>query len=127
MQIAARHSHLNGYEWLCVHQPSAWSEIERAVEQVNAQSYRTKVSREKTMRGRRLLSPVKINKAFRARLAQAGWREQRTSYWVADDYALIRRTMHLPRERQKAEIERRNRDSADEGDARANVIGAGLL
>jgi len=109
MRIAARHSHLNGYEWLLVHQPEVWREIERAVERVDAQSHRTKVSLEKTRKGRRLLSPTEINKAFRAQFAEAGWRESRTSYWVTDDYALIRRTIHLPRDQQKTEIERAGR------------------
>jgi len=58
------------------------------------------------MEGRRLYSPTELNKAFKQKLEAIGqWEESRTSYWVTDDYKLIRRTMGMPAQQQKAEIE----------------------
>lgn len=39
------------------------------------------------------------------KLEKAGWQESRTSYWVTDDYRLIRKTMFLPAPEQKRLIE----------------------
>lgn len=42
MQIVETHSHLNGYEWLAVHQPVLISEIQDVLAAVDAEKYRTK-------------------------------------------------------------------------------------
>ena len=104
MRIGAMYSHLNGHEWLLVHEKSIWDEIQRTIAAIQASKFRTKVSREKTMPGKLLFSPKELNKAFAKRLGRS-WQESRTSYWVTDDYDLIRATMTLSPERQKAEIE----------------------
>lgn len=105
MKIAALHSHLNGHEWLLVHENKIWDEIGVTIQAINANRYKTKISKEKTMRGRVLYAPKEFNKAFSRRFERAGWAESRTSYWVTEDYRLIRRTLGLPKDEQKAEIE----------------------
>lgn len=105
MKIAAMYSHLNGHEWLLVHETSIWSEIERVIKSVDANELRTKVSKEKTMKGRKLFAPKAINAKFTALFSSSGWNESRTSYWVSDDYNLIRRTLSMPPAEQKQEIE----------------------
>ena len=105
MKIGAIHSHLNGHEWLLVHEKKLWGEILRTIEQVDAAKHRTKISKEKTMRGKKLFSPVEINKSFEKRFERLSWKESRTYYWVTDDYDLIRKTMTMTPDRQKAEIE----------------------
>jgi hypothetical protein len=105
MKIGALYSHLNGHEWLLVHQKPVWKEIENTIKKIDAREHKTKVSEEKTMRGRMLYSPVSLNKAFGELLKPAGWKESRTSYWVTDDYELIRRTMIMSAEDQRKEIE----------------------
>jgi len=105
MRIVAKYSHLNGHEWLLVHEPQIWKQIEAIIRDVDANRHKTKVSKEKTMRGKNLFAPKEINKAFAARFKEAGWKESRTNYWVTDDYELIRRTMSLARDDQKKEIE----------------------
>ena len=57
------------------------------------------------MRGRALYAPKELNKAFAKQFSESAWGETRTSYWVTDDYELIRRTMPMPAAQQKAEIE----------------------
>ena len=34
MKITARYSHLNGYEWLLVHEKKTWVEIEDAIKSI---------------------------------------------------------------------------------------------
>jgi hypothetical protein len=109
MRIGAYYSHLNGLEWLQVHERGIWEEVRRVIQSIDASRLRTKVSAERTMKGRMLFSPVEINGEFRRQFHQHSWEESRTSYWVTDDYALIRRTMHLPAPEQKREIEEAGR------------------
>lgn len=61
MQFKARYSHLNGEEYLLVHRRALWQEVQEVIERVDASTCRTKVSREKTMRGRLLYSPSDMN------------------------------------------------------------------
>ncbi len=105
MKIAATYSHLNGIEWLKVHQPQALEEIEQAIASIDANAYKTKESKEKTMVGKKLYSPIDINKAFKDKFEANGWSESRTSYWVTDDYDVIRKTMHMTPDEQKAVYE----------------------
>ena len=105
MRIAEEYSHLNGLEWLLVRRPSMLDELRGVLEAVDANRYRTKVSREKGMKGRRLLAPKELNRRLNEEFGSRGWHESRTSYWVTSDHALIRRTLHLSPEEQKAAIE----------------------
>ena len=50
MRIAAQYSHLNGYEFLLVHQKERCNLIEQIIADVDAQQFRTKVSRRKPCR-----------------------------------------------------------------------------
>ncbi len=104
MQISEFYSHLNGLEFLLVHKPEVWGEIRDVISQIDAESCRTKVSREKTMRGRMLISPKDMNASFKELLNACGWSESRVSYWVTADERLIRKTMQLPPEEQKTEL-----------------------
>lgn len=87
MKIQQLHSHLNGHEWLLVHEPRTWKEIERIVRAIDAEQFKTKVSQEKRMRGKLLYAPKQLNARFKADFKDAGWKESRTSYWVTDDLA----------------------------------------
>ncbi len=105
MKIAALYSHLNGREWLLVHRKKLWKEIESVVSAVDANSLRTKVSKELRTKDALFYSPGALNKAFEARFNQLDRKQSRTGYWVTDDYGLIRRTMTLAADEQKREIE----------------------
>lgn len=106
MQIVETHSHLNGYEWLAVHQPVLISEIQDVLAAVDAEKYRTKISKEKNMKGKALFSPTELNAKIKEGFGNLGWHESRTSYWVTSDYELIMRTKELDANVQKAEIEK---------------------
>ncbi|MDO8587901.1 MAG: BglII/BstYI family type II restriction endonuclease [Armatimonadota bacterium] len=105
MQIARMYSHLNGLEFLLVHKPSLWKEIQEVIAAVDAARCRTKVSKEKTMPGKLLYIPVDMNASFHAELEKkGGWHGSRTSYWVTEEQKLIRKTLELPADEQKKQI-----------------------
>lgn len=105
MKIVDTYSHLNGLEFLLVHKPVLWKEIQDVITAVNANNCRTKVSKEKTMEGKLLYSPIDMNSAFKQVLREKAWEEKRVSYWVTRSEKLIRKTLTLPAEEQKREIE----------------------
>lgn len=104
MRIVEHYSHLNGLEYLMVHKPALWAEIQQVIANVDATQFKTKVSKEKTMRGKMLYAPIEMNKAMDAEFQARGWSESRTSYWVTKDSKLIRKTMTMEAKEQKQEI-----------------------
>lgn len=105
MKIAEVYSHLNGLEFLMVHKPTLWDEIQSVIQKVDANACRTKVSKEKRMMGKMLYSPIDMNKAFTSALHAKQWQESRVSYWVTRNEKLIRKTMAMSAPEQKTEIE----------------------
>jgi len=105
MKIAENYSHLNGLEFLLVHKPSLWREIEAVIAAVDASECQTKVSKEKKMKGKLLFSPIDMNAAFNRLLRKESWDESRVNYWVTKSEKLIRKTLTMSAEEQKREIE----------------------
>ena len=105
MRIEARYSHLNGEEYLMVHRKRLWEEVQAVIAGVDAWACRTKVSRERTMRGKTLFSPPDMNRAFKDGLQARGWGERRKTFWVTADERLLRSIYGLPEEEQKQAIE----------------------
>lgn len=88
-----------------VHKPALWTEIENVIASLNAAACRTKVSKEVRTKDKLLYSPIDMNEAMKGSFASLGWSQRRTAYWVTSDAKLIRKTLHMPPEQQKAEIE----------------------
>lgn len=105
MRIESIYSHLNGEEWLKVRRPTFLNELANAIAAIKAREHRVKKSKEKTMRGKMLYSPPSLNDTFKRELESQGWCQSRVSYWVTDDAKLIRQTLTLPPDEQKAVIE----------------------
>ncbi len=105
MRIAAYYSHLNGLEFLQVHKSYLWDEIQDVIASVDAEACRTKMSKEKRIKGKALYSPVAMNKVMQSEFAKREWTPRRTDYWVTQDAKLIRKTMHMTLDDQRAEIE----------------------
>lgn len=105
MRIAAYYSHLNGLEFLQVHQPKVWKEIKAIIESIDASKCRTKISKEHGMVGKVLYSPKEMNRRMHRGFKKHGWQESRVSYWVTEDAKLIRKTLTMDPRQQKAEIE----------------------
>lgn len=105
MKIIETYSHLNGLEFLLVHKPRLWKEIKDVIKMVDAEACKTKVSKEKSMNGKLLYSPIALNESFSKLLRANEWRESRVKYWVTKSEKLIRKTLTLPADEQKKEIE----------------------
>ena len=110
MKIIETYSHLNGLEYLLVHKKYLWDEIISVISNVDAYACKSKISNEKTMKGKKLFSPIEINKSFRSLLNNSMWKESRVSYWVTNDVELIRKTLSLKPDEQKTEIQKNGRN-----------------
>lgn len=108
MKIVEKYSHLNGLEFLLVHKPELWQEIESVIHSIDAEKCKTKISKEKTKSGKLLYSPIDLNAIFKEKLYELKWEESRVSYWVTKDERLIRKTIAMPSDMQKQEIEKQN-------------------
>jgi len=95
MKIAQYYSHLNGYEYLMVHKAYLWNEIVSAIENVDAGTALTKVSKEKTKIGEILYSPSVLNALFKSQFAHSGWEECRISYFVNEDLKTTQETVDI--------------------------------
>ena len=104
MKVAAYYSHLNGEEFLRFRYPQLWDEIHEVIESVDADSCRTKRSKEKTKKGRLLFSPVDMNQRFKDELGQRGWKERRAEFWVTRDEQVVRGILGLTPNEQKQRI-----------------------
>ncbi len=106
MRIGAKYSHMNGEEYLIVHQNALWQEAQEVIAEVDAAACRTKLSHERGQRGGRMLySPIDLNRAFKAGFNQRGWREESRTFWVTSDHKVLRGITGDSPERQKAAIE----------------------
>lgn len=104
MKISETYSHLNGLEFLLVHRPTLWKEIEQVITAIDGNACRTKVSKERRTMDKLLYSPIDMNAAFKQSLNKTGWAESRVSYWVTRSEKLIRKTMAMDAGKQKQEI-----------------------
>jgi len=101
MRIAKKHSHLNGEEWLLVHERDTYQELLDVIKAIDAEKCRTKVSKEKQMKGRLLFSPKDLNAEFDSRLSSLGWESKRYSYYIAHNYDQTEVMINLSLEEQK--------------------------
>jgi hypothetical protein len=75
--IAGRYSFNGGAEAVSEKYPDLLQEIEAVITGVDAQPCKIKISKEKTMAGQVLFSPVEFNKAFARAFYAFGWKKQR--------------------------------------------------
>ncbi len=105
MRVAARYSHLNGEEFLLIHHRELWDEILEVIASIDGEACRTKVSREKTMAGSLLYSPVDMNNAMATGFKNLGWQQRRQGFWVTSDDKIVRGIANLSPDQQRAAIE----------------------
>lgn len=90
MRLAAQYSFKNGLDEITKRYPHLLAEIKDAIVTVDASQARTKLSKEKTMVGRMLYSPIALNKAFQRELYPKGWKnlsidcEYPTTHYLED-------------------------------------------
>lgn len=109
MKIAKVYSHNSGVEWIEKHRRKLWREIRSVIRGIDAAKHRTKISKEKTMRGKRLLAPKALNAAFHDALTDLNWEDKRVNFATCDDDKLLRKIVHLPFEDQLAAIHARGK------------------
>ncbi|MBN1954442.1 MAG: restriction endonuclease [Anaerolineae bacterium] len=101
MKIARKHSHLNGEEWLLVHERDTYQEILDVIEAIDAEKCRTKISKEKSKRGKALYSPIALNTEFDKRFSALGWKSTRYSYYVAHNFEQLEAMANMSLDEQK--------------------------
>ena len=101
MKIIEKYSHLNGEEYLLVHHKKEYNEIINVIENVNAKKHKTKISKERTMRGKHLWNPGDINKEFEKIFEMKGWKSQRRKFYVSPNPKIAREIEHLTYSEQK--------------------------
>lgn len=82
MKIVAEYNFNGGKEMVNEYYYYEFLEIKQAIENIDAAQFKTKVSKEKTMMGNLLYSPVEINNEFKKQLFPLGWK----NYKVECDY-----------------------------------------
>lgn len=101
MRVVETYSHLNGEEFLTAKKKELFKEIMRIIKKINANDYKTKVSKEKKMVGKKLFSPIDINNAMKREFSKMGWNESRYSYYVTTDRDIMEKIMNRSLEEQK--------------------------
>jgi len=72
MKVVDEFSHKGGKQFIKNNFPEELNEIYQVISKVNLNSYKIKVSREKTMPGKMLYSPIELNKAFKREFESLG-------------------------------------------------------
>jgi len=82
MKKVFEYSHLGGLEILKIRYPHIEKEIDEIIKSIKIIS-RTKISKEKTKKGKLLYSPVDMNKAFRTEFRKRGYKELKDFYLIS--------------------------------------------
>lgn len=88
MKLAAQFSFKDGLDEVKSRYPHLLAEILAAIRSVDASHALTKISREKTMPGQMLYSPVALNRAFKECLYPQGWKNLKVSCDYPTEYYL---------------------------------------
>ncbi len=80
MKVVYEYSHLGGSEIMQVYYPEMDEEIYEVIENIEAR--RTKISKEKTMKGKALFSPKDMNYQFKMSFNRRGYKELKDTYKI---------------------------------------------
>jgi hypothetical protein len=101
MKIAQKYSHLNGEEYLIVHHNNLYKEIKQVIASIDADQFRTKISKEKRKIGNSLLSPIDLNEAFNIEFNKRKWAESRYNYYITLNRELMEKSVLMSAKEQK--------------------------
>lgn len=101
MKIAQKYSHLNGEEYLIVHHNNLYKEIKTVIKSIDANSFKTKISKEKTKIGNELYSPIELNKAFNNAFNKTQWLESRYNYYITLNRTLMEKSVLMTAKEQR--------------------------
>lgn len=77
MRVVGVYSFNGGKEAIAKKYPQLLTEVEEIIDKVDASKCKTKTSKEKTMRGKKLYSPVALNNRFKKLFAAHHWKSVR--------------------------------------------------
>jgi hypothetical protein len=101
MKIAQKYSHLNGEEYLIVHHNDLYKEIKQVIASIDADQFRTKISKEKRKIGNSLLSPIDLNEVFNQEFNKRKWAESRYNYYITLNRELMEKSVLMSAKEQK--------------------------
>lgn len=101
MKVAQKYSHLNGEEYLIVHHLNLYKEINAVIENIDANKFKTKVSKENRKVGTKLYSPIELNKAFAEGFSKKKWSESRYNYYITLNRELMEKSISMSSSEQK--------------------------
>ena len=101
MKITQIYSHLNGEEYLIVHHGKLYQEIKDVIKSIDANSFKTKISKEKRKTGNKLFSPVDLNKEFDKEFTKKGWSGSRYNYYITLNRELMEKSILMTAREQK--------------------------
>lgn len=101
MKTAKKYSHLNGEEYLIVHHTDLYDEIKGIINDINADEFKTKVSKEIRKEGKKLYSPTELNKAFYQGFSERKWTESRYNYYITLNRELMEKSISMSASEQK--------------------------
>jgi len=101
MKIAQKYSHLNGEEYLIVHHNDLYQEIKQVIAGIDADQFRTKISKEKRKIGNSLLSPIDLNEAFNTEFNKRKWTKSRYNYYITLNRELMEKSVLMSAKEQK--------------------------
>jgi len=101
MKLAQKYSHLNGEEYLIVHHNDLYKEIKQVIASIDADKFRTKISKEKRKIGNSLLSPIDLNEAFNTEFHKRKWVERRYNYYITLNRELMEKSVLMSAKEQK--------------------------
>lgn len=86
MTIVGKYSFAGGENFITTKYPTLLAEVKQAIRAVDAAKCLTKESREKTMPGRLLYSPIDLNEEFKSHLYPRGWKHVKEYCTYSVDY-----------------------------------------
>lgn len=86
MRIVGVYSFNDGEKIIPKKYPGIYQEIKEIITSIHAPRHKSKISKEKTMKGRKLFSPVKLNKDFKSQFGKKGWKTVRVPCEYPQEY-----------------------------------------
>lgn len=92
---------MNGEVYLIVHHNNLYKEIKEVIANIDADTLRIKISKEKRKIGNSLLSPIALNEAFNSEFYKRRWEESRYNYYITLNRELMEKSVLMPAKEQK--------------------------
>ena len=73
----------------------------KVIESIDAEKFRTKISKEKRKIGNSLLSPIDLNEEFNVEFNKRGWAESRYNYYITLNRELMEKSVLMSAKEQK--------------------------